>query len=716
MLARVAKSRHLPERFNWVSLFFIPKGNSQDGEERALGCYDPLAGLFLLDLWQHAELKFQRNWNFAYQAGMRREFAITIQNALCWRMAKAGLSSVGLFYDSRNAFWAPPAEEVRGAAQRVLHGLFCELFLQHLDGLTLVLSGDCKSDSEIHLHNTTGTPPGARFSAELFLELFNDCAERWWTNSCDARCSATFVWDPQLTIRDVSLTAFADDLARRFLVDAPSVAAAHRAIAKADLAFNNAFHPSGFQQNEKKRVCSPAFVGEGSGKATRAMASAAGRLRCKVEHATRYLGPFLNAHANNVDEHKLRLTACRRTFAMMRKIWRRLPRRMGLPLFRAIAISQLLDGQVCFEQSGQQLADYDSLIARQLRAVWRGKTTEKLDGEGGAIVYRRMSTQAVFAASKWAGAAVELQVLRLQFWQGVLAAQGDQHAQLLATVFGELAFEPQRQFAADGQLREDANPWARRLLDDVRSLRRVDDFAAFSESVGDNLFKLLQLGPLRDAFTVFDFRVLRLMEFRKSVPPPPGFHPNVVSSSPPSDDPSNDDDHDGFIDSQCQLCAASLPYVCCELLDSGEPCNKRFASQQRLVAHMVAAASGTHSATIAFTSLVVRNECIVCKAVYSTTKNAQQHLRRSVLRGSCLGSGCSFKATPDPYPTNAKCPLCQAPLSNFKNPRLHLALHLPPSLRQLTRTDDDDDDDDIDLDDVAPIPILLHRRSQQSLR
>ena len=114
---------------------------------------------------------------------------------------------------------------------------------------------------------------------------------------------------------------------------------------------------------------------------------------------------------------------------------------------------------------------------------------------------------------------MELRVLRLQFWQGVLACEGDVHAQVLAAVFGELKFERNLHFMVDGAMRENTNPWAKRLLDDVQALKHIDDFTEFADSVGDCIFKLLQPGPLRDAFPMFDFRILRLFELRKRAPP-----------------------------------------------------------------------------------------------------------------------------------------------------------------------------------------------------
>ena len=49
VLARSRQLEALPTYLHFVNLFFIPKGLSS---ERALGCYDPLAGVVLMSYWR----------------------------------------------------------------------------------------------------------------------------------------------------------------------------------------------------------------------------------------------------------------------------------------------------------------------------------------------------------------------------------------------------------------------------------------------------------------------------------------------------------------------------------------------------------------------------------------------------------------------------------------------------------------------------------------
>ena len=51
-----APSRLVYVRFNLLNLFFIPKAPAS---ERALGCYDALAGLFLMAMWLMARRKIE---------------------------------------------------------------------------------------------------------------------------------------------------------------------------------------------------------------------------------------------------------------------------------------------------------------------------------------------------------------------------------------------------------------------------------------------------------------------------------------------------------------------------------------------------------------------------------------------------------------------------------------------------------------------------------
>ena len=131
-------------------------------------------------------------------------------------------------------------------------------------------------------------------------------------------------------------------------------------------------------------------------------------------------------------------------------------------------------------------------------------------------------------------------------------------------------------------------------------------------------------------------------------------------------------------------------FVCLETRDDGSPCNARFTTHQKLMAHIAATKSGSHSSAPLYASLCLSNECVACGEVYSTTIGARQHLKRSLRAGGCKGSGCGFKIKADPYP-DRPCPMCGARLADFKYPRQHLALHLPWEMRDSIRFGDDEE-------------------------
>ena len=215
------------------------------------------------------------------------------------------------------------------------------------------------------------------------------------------------------------------------------------------------------------------------------------------------------------------------------------------------------------------------------------------------------------------------------------------------------------------------NPWASDFANDLKLLEQVGDHSDFAREVENKIFELIKPGELRDYFCNIDLSIIRHSRFRSCVPPLPSL-PNP-NDHPQTIPPTLDGTYDG---NESDDGDAQRPFICNELLADGSICGARFFTEQRLAAHMAASRGGTHLCIQSVTALCMTNECIACGKVYSTRKNAQQHLSRSLRNGKCRGPGCSFKTQPKPYPAKP-CPYCNAPPQQFSNPRLHLALHLP---------------------------------------
>eukprot|EP00974_Lingulodinium_polyedra_P026030 2513528-Lingulodinium_polyedra.AAC.1 len=118
-----------------------------------------------------------------------------------------------------------------------------------------------------------------------------------------------------------------------------------------------------------------------------------------------------------------------------------------------------------------------------------------------------------------APAAVECRVRRLRRLQQVVEDPGN-HEQWLAAHCGQLPAEVEPTLLLSGHLGSRANPWARRVLEDVQALEAEDDASWLVGHIGGRLGLLLTNAEVRQAFAKLDVAVLRARCFRDSVPPP----------------------------------------------------------------------------------------------------------------------------------------------------------------------------------------------------
>ena len=363
------------------------------------------------------------------------------------------------FYDLRNAFWSPPLTKIVGQIRVRCMGIARRLLLQHVTDLCLIASGDGVCSSQQALHNFFGTPPGGRFAAELFLDLIEAPVVDWWEKGQEAAAalghsegiSATLAC-VEKRLEDVTITGFADDLARKHLLTRGSLSALHLRLARSDRDFDEALSDMGLAQNREKRVVSPAFYGFSSSAQTKRAYAPAKQLQAKVEYSARYLGPLISAWPTNVAEHDARLSQAKARFLSLRRCFKSLPKALALSLYKTAVLGTLFDAQVAMQASRHQLCLFDSVVARHLRALAQGSTTE-WTGEGEDQQARRKSNREVFHDAKWHGAELELALQRLKLWQSVLrGADTEIHDQLLFVVFGNLSFETCDHLGPNGEI------------------------------------------------------------------------------------------------------------------------------------------------------------------------------------------------------------------------------------------------------------------------
>lgn len=214
------------------------------------------------------------------------------------------------------------------------------------------------------------------------------------------------------------------------------------------------------------------------------------------------------------------------------------------------------------------------------------------------------------------------------------------HAQVLAALFGparglsrvvEGALE-QQQLDADGCLLPTANPWARRLVDDVEAMVAFDDTWWVVALEGRPL-ALLGEGEVAEASRCFDVSVVRRAVVAVAMPPP------------------------GFEAAPAQADEAAPQADACEFSCDVSGCGLEFGSKRALLARL---RTSHHCRCLCYVAAVT-DQCPPCRIVFSNRQSDRRHLASSLVKGLCEDT--------------LECALCD----DFE---LGICGHLPPCCRR----------------------------------
>ena len=651
---KVLLSGRSPFLWNMVSLFQIDKVGGCGF--RDLGCYDVLGKLFYKTVWKvHGVLRHRSPWNFGYQKHRRREQAIMVQQALAWRLRSAGRSFVRNFYDLRNAFWSPPENCVVDAVRAVLPDLFFQVLRSHI--LELLLFIEIDGESEVFVHPTFGVPPGGPVSSDIFLEVFNPLVNCWGEAAGDdfaipAECASL-----GLAVPDVSLTGYADDLARLVDVSGLPLQCIEAKVDLLDSALSLAILPANFTQNGGKLVRHGYFTGKGAKKIQR------GFYQCfslpgVCSRLARYLGPVLAPDGVFTPELECRFRAASVVHQKLGLYWRHGSRRLARIVFKGAVVSTLLSGVVAQVPSARNLANIDLYTARFARKLFAKKAAGLQLFDDGSFSYDPVANSEVFKMVGWSGAAVEIRLQRLRFWQRVAMAP-QYHALLLCAVFGRLPFEEAGFFDDDGRVVGTVNPWASLFVADMCSLED-SELAEVVDLCDDAFLSVFKAGQARDAFLLADFAQLRSAALFSAIPPP-----GLLEQAVPDDQPD-------------------LPFTCELLGGDGLVCGLRFATLLSLRCHQGSKKGGQHGSFCSAARANRINWCLACEAVFVSIPSAKQHVRISVKNSFCRGEGTAFETKKMSLLEVPSCAVCGLDFAKFDSDRRqkHLLLHFPIELSE----------------------------------
>ena len=311
-----------------------------------------------------------------------------------------------------------------------------------------------------------------------------------------------------------------------------------------------------------------------------------------------------------------------------------------------------LENIEAFLPSDKDYEAIDRAIAAVGRRALRGKATkDKL--EAGEEKKEAMSTKQVLREWRLATSKTEARVRRLRWYQS-WARNPTEHTQELAAVLGDARAEKGKYkcLNEDGTLNEEgANPWARRLLEDVEALAALDDASDFVERLAERI-KLL-FADFAEEFVEIDASALRALAVTSSFAPP-GYRRQSEEE--------NDADEDAK--------RAGEGHVC-----NIDGCSAWFPSTFQLCNHIRHKHHLRNLAAIA----TVNNQCCNCKTVFSTNQAAKRHLEEAIDKGYCREERATTLRAAS-KPDNFNCQMCEAELANIEELHNHIVSHLPPLL------------------------------------
>ena len=520
--------------------------------------------------------------------------------------------------------------------------------MQRCSKARLILQCD---DAPVQCKFGAGTLPGDTVAGGWFLGAYHECLDLYAQRAPVPELVADLPWLAQCkgceqcdSRVDVSMGSYADDVLR-FII-ATGADQMYQRVQKHSFEFQQALERNGFAHNDSNKFVIPKFCGKNSAKHTR------WAIDTFAVRAHRYLGPIINDRANMSDERWFRLSAMRRAFAMLGKVWSRsLARRWSVVLLKSMVLGSALSGLVAFAPGKQEVEKFDAQYALYLRRLLRGHACDK-DHDGHK---KAMSNKEVHRITKTVPVSVELRVQRIKWWQRIVS-KPRRYVQWLCACFGTFAWDQHPPLDEEGCVTPTAHPWAQFFCDDVAALAEASQNESLL-SVGRRVRMLFLDAEVHEAFVKADPDVIRSQYTSVSIPPGP------VQGR--LQQQTETEQLEGFL---CGLQRAD-----------GSICGIRFKDRHTLVLHRVKTKGGEHgSRNVAFV-LIRTNQCLGCGAVLRSRRIAQHHFESSVIRGHCKAVWSKGSATQreviDPGP--GTCCVCGEELPDLDCSNFHLSKHIP---------------------------------------
>ena len=510
------------------------------------------------------------------------------------RLDLAGCGRCTDFFDAANAFASPSHPSLLQFVERSSPSEWIsQILCQRLADATLFLP--CV-DGQLVLGIGSGTLPGDSIACEWFLGVYHQAVDAFvvqhfgpplqvhcpWLGNVltdgGPRAQQALLAQARLPF-DVSLSAYADDLARtRLVVDIPQFVATGNAQSDA---LSAASRPASVVQNTDKHETLLKFAGRGARQGMRAAYGLALPVPGTVVRLARYLGSRLQYNGTLGAEQGCRLQAAKAAYAILGGFWgsTRNTRWKGL-VFNSMVLGALTTGLRAFVLPKGMEAALDSQAAILARKAVQGRACDRSHPGH----FKALTNTATLRMLQCAPPSTTLQVHRLRLWQQ-LVARPERTVCLLGCMFGSM-------FTAYGHMVSTKHKFVEQLRSDMQALSSLTPLDSFIGDILPNPLVLFTDAAARDAFLRADPAVLLAAQYSVAIPPP-GFAPLAALDTAPE-----------------------RPHVC-RIVDPSteQECGASFGTYQALVLHQVRASRPGHGKRKLAYVLTVSNQELFLPAV-----------------------------------------------------------------------------------------------------
>ena len=656
LMLSIRRWEQTPAKWQHSMSFQLDKRNGKLGCDgiRLVNCLDPCGNAFFRHIWQQCAPQSYRHYAAGYYSRKSRLEPICQQHILSARLRNKRISHARSFYDVQNAFPSQSRAAISEALDNIARPRNRSLLEQrHSEALVRV----CDGCGEADFRPGSGTLQGDGPSAQLFLEPYHPQLDKWandlgvFNESKILFATCEVIYGP--LEQDLAMSSYADDVSRISLGHNPE--ALRQALQVANASLDRRLWEIQLVQNIGKQEHVVFFGGKHSHQHYHTVYQDSYLPGSTVQSA-RYLGGRAHYAGRTHEEVALRIQAAKVAWARMGSFWFRsgANTRSKLLVYKALVQSTLLSGLEVLVLEKQKYQQLDGFILRTGRKLLQGRACNKELQSDGSIRYTACSSKAVWKMLGLCPSQLELRVRRLRWYQQ-LASNISEHICILMAMFGRLGFDDVDTVGADGKIRSSANPWALQFQEDMQALAAIDD----GQSLLDRLqgCMVLVFTQYSGDFLAVDVSALR-GTFAPNCIPPPGWVPSPVEEV--FDDDVDDVEH---------------TFICDCTLADGRPCQQGFPTAQALAVHKSSTKGGTHDNLSDISKVSITNKCPWCKNVFSSVLSARNHIRRTLGRGYCGGTG-SHVVFEVQQPESLQCRVCEVCFDSVEDLLDHVSSHV----------------------------------------